>query len=216
MYSIVVHVQVTPGMLAEYDAFSERYLEHCKQVPDLLNVFHQEDLSHPGRFVVSTTLQNRKAAQAWARSPALKAILQEMGPNLLTIVGDVEAWVPVAGATPSEGAQPTFSTVTLLTINSKPGSSDAFEELGRAAVARFEQHGRGLASAWLVRLAGGRSRYAFVLNFLSAADARATFAVPEIARLVQEDAMRPYVAGEYATEWHDVVRVLVRQPAVTG
>ena len=38
MYSIVTFVQVTPGMSAEYDAFSERFLEHCKQVPGLLSV----------------------------------------------------------------------------------------------------------------------------------------------------------------------------------
>ena len=216
VYVVVARLQVVPGMLAEYDAYSERFLEHCRQVPGLRSVVQSAHLSYPGRFTVSVGFEDRAAEQAWARSPELKAIAQAAGPSLLQLVSETEAWVPVAGTPPSTGAQPTFMTVTRLTINSKPGSRQAFEQRGRGGIALFEQHGRGLASAALVRLAGNTTHYAIALQFLTARDASATFAMPEIASLIAEDALRPYVVGEMETEWHEIVRVLVRQPTVAS
>ncbi len=216
MYSVVVAVAVTPGMLVEYDAYSERFLEHCKQVPGLLSVFQEEDLSHPGRYIVAITLESRQAAQVWFRSPALKAIVQETPPGVFTIVGDVEAWETVVSTTPSGAASPSFNAITLFTISTKAGTSDAFETRGREVVALFEKHGRGLAFASLVRLAGSVTRYALSLAFQTAEDARATFAVPEIVRLWSEDVMRPYLVGDYEVQRHATVRSMVVQPATAG
>jgi hypothetical protein len=202
-------------MLAEYDAFSERFLEHCKQVPGLLSVTQSEDLSIPGRFIVAITFENRKAFQAWARSPELLPILQESGPNLLRLVGDSEAWVTVAGSAPSEGARPTYDVVALITLKNTPGVRETFESRMREVISIYERHGRGLAFASLVRLAGSITRYAYATAFLTAADAAATFAAPEVVRANSEDPSKLGIEA-VETQLHEIVRVLVRQPAATG
>jgi quinol monooxygenase YgiN len=213
MYSVFVTVQVTPGMLAEYDAYSERFFAHCKQVRGVVSVFQDEDLSHPGRYSVSVNFEGREAYGTWARSPELKAIIAEAGPSLFTIVGDVEAWRTVAIATPGASAPPAYHVISLYTVNANTGTRELVEATGREAVTAFERHGRGLVHAALIRLAGSVTRYGFVTAFISPADAAATFAQPAIVRLGQDDSLRPYLVGEMDVRLQAIVRSFVAQPA---
>lgn len=213
MYTITSRISVTPGMMAEYDGYSERFLEYCRQVPGMLSVFQEADLSYPGRFIVSTTLDSYRAAQAWSRSPDLKAILQQATPGMFTLAGDVEGWVIAAGSPPrNPDARPAYHVVSFITINARPGTSAAFESRMRESVAVFEQHGRGLTHAVVARLAGSTTRYLYATAFLSPADAAATFAAPEIVRDMSGD---PNSLGieAMATELREIVRVFARQPA---
>jgi hypothetical protein len=214
MYTIISTIDVTPGMLAEYDAYSERFLDYARRVPGMSSYFQTEDLSHPGRFFVASTLESRRAALAWGRGPDLKAMLQQATPGMFALAGAVEAWEHVA--TVATGARAASILNATFTTSSTSGALEAFEAHAREWIELYEQHGHGLAFAGLLRLAGSVTRYMLGVGFVSADDIGATFAVPEIAQARRERPLAASALAEPEIVLTEVVRSAVVQPATIG
>ncbi len=181
----------------------------------MLDTLQFQDLSTPGCFWLASTLENKAAAFALARSPALSAQLESIPQGIFTIVGETTGWQSVAAGV-GRPTRPGYGFTSMITIKSGSGVQQGFEQTMREVIAQFERHGRGLQSIALSRLAGGTTQYVFYLHFDRSADCVATLNDPAIAQLGKDDPAGPYLAAPYEIVLSDVVRVAVGQAAAVA
>lgn len=213
MYVLRAEGMVGIGRIADYKAWTDRVYDHLKQQAGVQALTTLQSAGYPSKFTGIIRWESRQAAQTWAESDGWRTFLKSNPiEGLFTPTAPTQAYEPVVF---HRNDQP-LGTITLVdvTIDFKPGNAEAFENRTRELIELHQKYGKGVVVSALTRFLGGGGRYTIGWGHVSAEDARATFATPEIARFMEANHLRMYASTPPAIEAHAVVKALVLQPVV--